>query len=115
MEVTPGIFMKTKEGKNQVSGKTRSPRSGVRCLKLQAVSTKHSVSRLLSPASCLSKNEGASGDIHENKGTGKTGVRDHVSRIRCQVSEDTVPRAASREKRWPIQISKLKMQHRDRK
>src|SRR5579862_3373242 len=70
MKVTPGICMKTKEGKNRGRQKpeVRSPMfvgSG------GSDQVRHSTSCLLTPVSCSCKNEGDSGDIYENKRGGK--------------------------------------------
>ena len=71
-----GDVYENKGRKKQVSG-VRCQVSGkkfrVRCPKSEVENTKLSGTVILSPDSCLLplKNEGASGDIYENKGEGK--------------------------------------------
>ena len=84
MKVTPGICMKTKEGEKQVAGircQVPAKKSGVRGADVQS-QRRQKVCRFGSshPDSCLLnfKNEGDSGEVDENKGREKIGVRYQV-------------------------------------
>ena len=68
-------------------GKVRSPMSEVRTAKRGPTSC------LLTPVSCSFKNEGDSGDVDENKGTGKSGVRYQVPGV---TEKSEVPRSEVR-------------------